>query len=141
MLQKLSQDYRDDGTKLHVMKERLLRDRSDVFKVENLPADIAPSTFYPTATELTVSKAFGKPNILKSYTVEASLQQILVFLFKSPWLSARDLDALASVFRHGRFLLNRIAALKYVDFTALQIEPLDWNAPSGALADAITANK
>ena len=106
MLHKLSQGYRKDGSKLHAMKEHLLNNCSDFFEVENLPSDVSLTDIYPTATKLTVSKAFGKPNILKSYTVEASLQHVLVFIFKSPWLSDSDLHALASVFREGRFLLD-----------------------------------
>ena len=51
------------------------------------------------------------------------------------------MHALASVFCEGRFLLDQLAALKNVDFTALQIEPLDWDAPSGESSDLITANK
>lgn len=91
-----------------------MSNHSNIFKVENLPSDISPTELYPTATELTVSKSFGKPNILKSYTVKASLQQVLVSIFKSPWLLDCDLRALASVFCNGCFLLECIVALKYV---------------------------
>ena len=117
---------KDAKTYKHV-KEQIDKFPEDIFSVNDLPPEVDPNEFYPTATELHQQRAFGKNNCLKSYNVTPNLANIAVILWKSGFLKheknnkkekASAEQTLALALPLGTEVLNKVKKLSRTDFSA-----------------------
>ena len=136
MVEKLSRGMRSDHTMLNSIKKTLVKDRKEIFAVKQLPKGISPEKTYPSPTNLLKRRAFGKPMLSKSYCVTPSLWHVAIIIWKNvcPLVS---LELAIALGRQGTAMLKRMRELKRVDFSALQIIPLDWNYEEDNEADAL----
>ena len=96
-----------------------------IFKVKKLPKDKDPKKVYPKSSELLRQKAFGKNNLFKSFNVIPNFANISVILWKGPWLNTDQESRVADSLPEGRKTLKKVQDYKDIDFTALQLLPLD----------------
>ena len=141
-LRDLSNGMREDQTILANVKKTMTEHRSEFFKVANLPKHVTPATVYPPASDLAMANAFGKTNLCKSYCVCPNLLHIAVILWKSDFLDPTATTTLAAALPRGQTVLKKLRLLAKVDFRALQLPPLDYDADeSQEIKDTIQRNK
>ena len=69
---------------------------------------------------------FGKDNLRQCFTADAQFRHILVFLFKSGFLSPEDEATLSSTTQLATALDHIIRDHRTVDFTPLRAHDPDW---------------
>jgi len=142
-IERLSNDLRKDQPILKVMKSTFTTNRKQIFSIRRLPPGVSPSNTFPSASTLMVSRAFGKPCLSQSYCVSKSLSHIAVLLWKYSYFD--DVcDTLTEAYGSvGRTAYARVNAVANIDFSALQLLPLDWDItePTAEEEAAIQDNK
>ena len=140
---------KDAKTYKHV-KEQMDKFPEDIFRVSDLPPQVDPNEFYPTATELHQQRAFGKNNCLKSYNVTPNLANIAVILWKSGFLEHKNKNekqktseeqTLAQALPLGTEVLKKVKKLSRTDFSALQLLPLDFDVETDACSEKVRKTK
>ena len=127
-VEKLSSCMREDQPALQEMKMLVKEHRREIFAVKKLPEGIKPEDTYASATKLATRRAFGKDCISRSYSVEKSLWHLSVRIWKNGYLDENDANNLAEVFGEvGEIVKKKVKNYKKIDFSALQILPLDWD--------------
>jgi hypothetical protein len=101
---------------------------NEFWKPRYLPPAIDPKQVYPSTSELIKRSAFGKPNILRTYTVIPAFSHILLPVLKHDYLTKSDLKNFFKVMPAAQYLHGRILALKQIDFRALRPPNFDWEA-------------
>jgi hypothetical protein len=141
-VQKISEGMRSDHTMLAAIKKKLVKDRKEIFAIKPLPKGIKPEHTYPSPVKLQKRRAFGKPNLSRSYCVTPSLWHVIVIVWKNVCKEVAQNIAIA-LGKRGVRMLNKMRELRRVDFSALQIIPLDWNHEEEDQAEVkvIRANK
>ena len=126
-LKAYSANMRDDQRTLEQLKTKVAENRKELFKPKLIPHDTDPEWTYPSRSELETRRAFGKKNLAKSYRVSPSLSQIAVFIWKynyDPEVSEELAIAHGAVGLKARKCVEK---LKRIDFSPLQLLPLDWD--------------
>ncbi len=145
----LSQMRKDAKTYKHV-KEQMDKFPEDIFRVSDLPPEVDPNKFYPTATELHQQRAFGKNNCLKLYNVTPNLANIAVILWKSGFLEhknknrkqkASEEQTLAQALPSGTEVFKKVKKLSRTDFSALQLLPLDFHVEADTCSEKVRKQK
>ena len=142
-IRQLSTNMREDTVPLASMKAHLTTHRKDIFAVKQLPPGVRPEDTYPSRSKLIAKRAFGKHNLARSYTVPTSLSHITILLWKYnyfPTITAALRDAHGPI---GQLAFNNFQRSRNIDFSALQILPLDWDITEATEQDeqAVLANK
>ena len=127
-LEKLSHDSRAESAIIDKMHATRQTHQKEFWKPRYLPATVEPTTVYPSTSELVKRSAFGKPNILKSYTVVPTFSHTLLPVLKRDYLTASDLKNLFIAMPAAQFLHQKITDCKYMDFRALRHPNFDWEA-------------
>jgi hypothetical protein len=83
---------------------------------------------YPTTSELIKCSAFGKPNILETYTIIPAFSHILLPVLKRDYLTKSDLKNCFQAMPAAQYLHGRIIALQHINFRALRHPNFDWEA-------------
>jgi hypothetical protein len=78
--------------------------------------------------DLVRETAFGKPNVLKLYTVIPALPQILCHIFKSFFLDEESKKNLCAAIPKAQFLLNKIIEYQQWVFQCLPHQNFDWES-------------
>ena len=109
------------------MKTFFQHHRQEVFKVKELPAGVSPKAMFPSKAELLHRRAFGKHVLCQSYTVEKSFSQIAVLLWKYAFVTEVCTTLVEAFGKVGEVVYNKVHSLRNIDFSALQLLPLDWD--------------
>ena len=117
-VQKLSVGMRSDHTMLSAIKKKLVKDRKEIFAIRPLPKGIKPEHTYPSPVQLQKRRAFGKPNLSRSYCVTPSLWHVIVIVWKNVCKEVAQNLAIA-LGKRGIRMLNKMRSLRRVDFSAL----------------------
>ena len=127
-LEKLSHDSRAESAiidKMHTIRQT---HQKEFWKPRHLLTMVELTTMYPSTSELVKRSAFGKPNILKSYTVVPTFSHTLLLALKRDYLTTSDLKNLFIAMPAAQFLHKKIVACKYIDFRALRHPNFNWDA-------------
>ncbi len=89
------------------------------WSVKKLPIDTDISEVYPSRGTLVKEIAFGKPNLLKSYTVTPALSQVLCPTLKGAYLDPEDLKNLYKAVPRSKYLHDKIDEYAGWDFRCL----------------------
>ena len=126
LVKNLSNGMREDTMHYRSLRKDLEKDRRHLFKVENLPKNVKPEETYPSRAKLIRCRAFGKPCISKSYSVEKSFRQCCVILWKM--MDDQSCNNLAEALgEEGIAMLKKSRQHRRTDFSALQLLPFDWD--------------
>jgi hypothetical protein len=123
-----------------LMCEEPKRNDKTFWQQKNLPEMVDPKTVYPSRGDLVKETAFGKPNVLKSYTVIPALPQILCHIFKSFFLDEESKKNLCAAIPKAQFLLNKIIEYQQWDFRCLRHQTLIGN-PATSMKTAKSIEK
>jgi hypothetical protein len=127
-LEKLSSDTRAESAIVGQMLHHRKKHANEFWKPRYLPPSVDPKKVYPSTSELIKRSAFGKPNILKTYTVIPAFSHILLPVLKREYLTKSDLQNFFQAMPAAQYLHGRIIALKHIDFRALRHPNFDWEA-------------
>ena len=125
------------------MKIEMKARKKEIFRIKRLPLGITAAKTWPSRSDLVISRAFGKPNLAQSYSVPKSLSHIAVLLWKYSFFDDTN-ETLAEAYGSvGEVAYKRIKAVADIDFSALQLLPLDWDIKEGSAEeeDRIQDNK
>jgi hypothetical protein len=129
-LQSFSNNMREEQKLVKLMAEERKQNEKTFWKPKDLPGHINPSNVYPTKSQLINETAFGKPNILKSYTVIPAMQSILCPLFKSGYVDTASIIFICHAIPNAKFLLKKIQEYAQWDFRCLRHPNFDWESKS-----------
>jgi hypothetical protein len=84
----------------------------------------------PDKVRVTLDQPFGKDNLNQSFTADCRLRHVLLHLFKSEFLDARDQACLELAYRPAYVLRHLMTDHVDVDFSPLRGYQADWDASS-----------
>ena len=107
-LQWYSNNRREEQKLITLMCNKRKKNEKTFWPVKKLPIETDISVVYPSRGTLIKETAFGKPNLLNSYTVVPALSQVLCPILKGAYLDPDDLGNLFKAVPRSKYLHDKI---------------------------------
>jgi hypothetical protein len=127
-LQSYSNNMREEQKLITQMCEERKKNEKTFWSPKLLPTEIDPKDVYPNRSQLIKETSFGKPNLLKSYSVTPALQQVLCHIFKSHFMDTDSEKSICAAIPNAKFLRQKLKEYEHWDFRCLRHPNFDWES-------------